>query len=65
MFWMGLTGGWETRQIFVPQEPDMLAVACYQTVEETATADCFYRPINPSDSALVVHVMLEPGDRTE
>ncbi len=64
MFYIGMTGGWEYRQVRVPQLPNAYVVSCYQTVEETATADCFYIETTPQDGpvAEMHHIALNPAD---
>ena len=59
MFYIGLNGGWEVRDIRVPPLPGMFVVSCYQTVEETATADCFYRA---GDDLELEHVAMDERD---
>lgn len=64
MFYVGMTGGWEFRSIRVPQRPNAYVVSCYQTVEETATADCFYIETTSRGGpvAEMYHIALDPRD---
>jgi hypothetical protein len=64
MFYIGLDGGWVYRSIRVPQLPNAYVVSCYQTVEETATADCFYIEARTRGEPVVElqHIALNPDD---
>ena len=63
MFFIGLMGEWESRTIHVPYVAGGVVVSCYQAVEETATADCFYVAHDDSGKEIagVTHVILEPA----
>lgn len=64
MFFLGLQGEWENRVIKVPTTPGGTAIACYQTVDETGTADCWYvgHDENGKDETLLRHIVLKPED---
>lgn len=62
MFYLGLEGEWTHKMVRVPSYPGVNVAACYQTVQETATADCFY--YGDSESTSEHHVALDPRDVT-
>jgi hypothetical protein len=64
MFFVGEDDEWESRTIKVPSVAGGRVVACYQTVKETGTADCFYvgHAADGSEIAGVRHVILQPED---
>jgi hypothetical protein len=63
MFWQGAEDEWESRVITVPLLSGGHVVACFQTHEETATAECFYRAeVDGQSISGMRHIILHKED---
>lgn len=63
MFWQGADDEWESRVITVPLLSGGHVVSCFQTHEETATAECFYRAeVDGKSLSGVRHIILQKED---